>query len=45
MLFNNIYEAISKIQELTYFIGEPLYYRAQQHDWAITSSIHRVSKD
>ncbi len=45
MLFNNIYEAISKIQELTYFIGEPLYYRAQHHDWAITSSIHRVSKD
>lgn len=45
MLFNNIYEAISKIEEISAFIGAPLYYRAQHHDWAITSSIHRLDKD
>lgn len=45
MLFNNIYEAISKIEEISASIGAPLYYRAQHHDWAITSSIHRIDKD
>lgn len=45
MLFNNIYEAISKIEEISASIGAPLYYRAQHHDWAITSSIHRIGKD
>lgn len=45
MLFNNIYEAISKIEEISVSIGAPLYYRAQHHDWAITSSIHRIDKD
>ena len=45
MLYNNIYEALSKIEEISASIGEPLYYRAQHHDWAITSSIHRIGKD
>ncbi len=45
MLFNNIYEAISKIKEISDSIGAPMYYRGQHHDWPITSSIHRINKD
>ena len=45
MLFNNIYEAISKIKEVSDSIGAPLYYRGQHHDWPISSSIHRINKD
>lgn len=45
MLFNDIYEAISKIKEISDYIGAPLYYRGQHHDWSITSSIHRINKD
>ena len=44
-MFNNLYEAISKIEELSASIGAPLYYRAQHRDWPITSSIHRVFND
>lgn len=45
MQFNNISEAISAINEISNSIGKPLYYRAQHHDWAITSSIHRINND
>ncbi len=45
MQFNNISEAISTIDEISNSIGKPLYYRAQHHDWAITSSIHRINND
>jgi len=44
MIFDNICEAISKIEELSGVVGEPLYYRGQQCDWPITSSIHRIEE-
>lgn len=45
MQFNNISEAISAIDEISNSSGKPLYYRAQHHDWSITSSIHRINND
>lgn len=45
MLFCDINEALSAIEEISASIGKPLYYRGQHHDWAITSSVHRIGSN
>lgn len=41
MLYKNIDEAISAINQISLVHGKPMYYRGQHHDWNITSSMHR----
>lgn len=42
MTFENINDAIQAIYRMSRYIGEPVYYRGQHHDWNITSSSHRL---
>lgn len=43
MCYENIDEAIRAIKEASAEKGMPMYYRGQHHDWAVTSSMHRLS--